>query len=171
MKKLVGWDEFEAFRERARAAGRRVGIGLACYVEGTGVGPYEGAHVRVETNGTVVVATGLTTQGQGHETAFAQVAAETLGVAVERVRWSPAHPQIKVHRSGLRQRAAVMSGNAIAMAAGKVARPADRRRALETPDDLRSPTACKGERGRSARSPGTVAVRPTAALRFDEQTS
>ena len=41
--------------------------------------------MRVETNGTVVVATGLTTQGQGHETAFAQVAAETLGVPVERV--------------------------------------------------------------------------------------
>ena len=40
---------------RPRAEGRRVGIGLACYVEGTGVGPYEGAHVRVETDGHVVV--------------------------------------------------------------------------------------------------------------------
>src|ERR671930_983383 len=83
LKKLVGWDEFEAQREQARSEGRRVGIGLACYVEGTGVGPYEGAHVRVETSGQVVVATGLTTQGQGHETVFAQVAAEELGVPVE----------------------------------------------------------------------------------------
>ena len=49
---LVGWDGFAAFRARPREAGRRVGIGLACYVEGTGVGPYEGAHVRVETTGT-----------------------------------------------------------------------------------------------------------------------
>ena len=63
---LVGWDEFEQFRaEMARAEGRRVGIGLACYVEGTGVGPYEGAHVHVETSGRVKVATGLTTPGPG----------------------------------------------------------------------------------------------------------
>ena len=38
LKKLVGWDDFEAYREQARAEGRTVGIGLACYVEGTGVG-------------------------------------------------------------------------------------------------------------------------------------
>jgi len=42
LKKLVGWDSFEAFRAAAQAEGRQVGIGLACYVEGTGVGPYEG---------------------------------------------------------------------------------------------------------------------------------
>ena len=47
LKKLVGWDDFAAVREAARAEGRRVGIGLACYVEGTGVGPYEGGHVHV----------------------------------------------------------------------------------------------------------------------------
>ena len=60
-------------------------IGVAAYVEGTGVGPYEGAHVRVETTGDVVVATGLTTQGQGHQTVFAQIAAQELGVPVARV--------------------------------------------------------------------------------------
>ena len=68
LKELVGWDEFEAFRAEMAAQGRRVGIGLACYVEGTGVGPYEGAHVHIETSGKVKVATGLTTQGQGHQT-------------------------------------------------------------------------------------------------------
>ena len=49
----------------ARAEGRRVGIGLACYVEGTGVGPYEGGHIRVETDGTVVVSTGPDHPGPG----------------------------------------------------------------------------------------------------------
>src|SRR5690606_22828798 len=48
---LVDWEGFAAVRAAARAAGRQVGIGLATYVEGTGVGPYEGAHVRVETTG------------------------------------------------------------------------------------------------------------------------
>ena len=49
------------------------------YVEGTGIGPYEGAHVRVEPSGNVFVATGLTSQGQGHHTTFAQIVAEALG--------------------------------------------------------------------------------------------
>jgi CO/xanthine dehydrogenase Mo-binding subunit len=121
VKKLVGWDEFEAFRAEAHKDGRRVGIGLACYVEGTGVGPYEGAHVRVETNGTVVVATGLTTQGQGHQTVFAQVAAEALGVPVERVTVVTGDTRRFKYAVGtFASRAAVMSGNAVALAAGKV---------------------------------------------------
>src|SRR5262249_60334633 len=69
----------------ARSQGRRVGIGLACYVEGTGVGPYEGGHVVVETSGKVKVATGLTTQGQGHQTVLAQLVADELGVRFEDV--------------------------------------------------------------------------------------
>ena len=48
--------------------GRHVGIGIACYVEGTGIGPYEGARVQVQANGKVSVATGIGTQGQGHFT-------------------------------------------------------------------------------------------------------
>src|SRR5207237_9721583 len=75
-------DGVARFCERQRAAGdgcRLLGLGVACYVEGTGIGPYEGAHVRVEPSGSVYVATGLTTQGQGHQTTFAQIAAEVLG--------------------------------------------------------------------------------------------
>jgi carbon-monoxide dehydrogenase large subunit len=67
---------------RLRAAGRRVGIGIVSYVEGTGIGPYEGARVTVEPSGKVRVATGVGTQGQGHFTSFAQVVAEVLGVPV-----------------------------------------------------------------------------------------
>jgi aerobic carbon-monoxide dehydrogenase large subunit len=121
LKKLVGWDEFAAEREQARAEGRRLGIGLAFYVEGTGVGPYEGAHVRVETNGKVVVATGLTTQGQGHETVFAQVAASELGVPVEDVTVVTGDTRRFKYAVGtFASRAAVMSGNAVALAARKV---------------------------------------------------
>src|SRR5690606_30148530 len=70
LKNLVDWDGFPARQAAAAAEGRRIGIGLACYVEDTGVRPYEGGHVLVEPNGTVQVATGLGTQGQGHQTAF-----------------------------------------------------------------------------------------------------
>ncbi|HEX6235150.1 MAG TPA: aerobic carbon-monoxide dehydrogenase large subunit [Jiangellaceae bacterium] len=140
VKKLVGWDEFEAYRAQALADGRRVGIGLACYVEGTGVGPYEGGWVKVETDGTVVVATGLTTQGQGHQTAFAQVVASELGVPVEQVTVVTGDTRRFRYAVGtFASRAAVMSGNAVAMAARKVRQKALRiaAEALEAdPGDL-----------------------------------
>src|SRR5205809_5128080 len=75
----IGFRDFRARQAEARRQGRYLGLGVACYVEGTGIGPYEGAHVRVEPSGRVLVATGLTTQGQGHATTFAQIAAEALG--------------------------------------------------------------------------------------------
>lgn len=118
---MVDWYGFERFRAEARAQGRRVGIGLACYVEGTGVGPYEGAHVRVDTTGEVSVATGLTSQGQGHETVFAQVAADQLGVPVERITVVTGDTRRFKYAVGtFASRAAVLSGNAVAVAAGKV---------------------------------------------------
>jgi CO/xanthine dehydrogenase Mo-binding subunit len=71
---------------RLRAAGKHVGIGIVSYVEGTGIGPYEGARVRVDPGGTVTLATGVGTQGQGHFTSFAQIVAEQLGVDAADVR-------------------------------------------------------------------------------------
>jgi carbon-monoxide dehydrogenase large subunit len=118
LKALVGWDEFEAIRDAARAEGRKVGIGLACYVEGTGVGPYEGGHVTVETSGKVKVSTGLTTQGQGHQTAFAQIVADELGVAFEDVEVVTGDTRRSPYSVGtFASRAAVMSGSAVALAA------------------------------------------------------
>jgi carbon-monoxide dehydrogenase large subunit len=118
LKELVGWDEFSAFRDAARAEGRRVGIGLACYVEGTGVGPYEGAHVVVETSGKVKVATGLTSQGQGHQTVFAQVVADELGVPISDVEVVTGDTRRFGYAVGtFASRAAVMSGSAVALAA------------------------------------------------------
>ena len=76
---MIGVADFRRRQAEARRAGRYLGLGLGCYVEGTGIGPYEGAHVRVEPSGKVLVATGLTTQGQGHGTTFAQIAAEVIG--------------------------------------------------------------------------------------------
>jgi carbon-monoxide dehydrogenase large subunit len=70
---------FRAEQAAARAEGRYLGLGFAAYVEGTGIGPYEGAHVRIEPSGRVFAATGLTSQGQGHFTTFAQIVARELG--------------------------------------------------------------------------------------------
>jgi aerobic carbon-monoxide dehydrogenase large subunit len=118
LRALVGWDATLAEVAALRAAGRRVGVGLAAYVEGTGVGPYEGAHVVVEPSGKVKVATGLTTQGQGHFTAFAQIAADELGVGMDDVEVVTGDTRRFGYAVGtFASRAAVLSGNAIALAA------------------------------------------------------
>src|SRR5690606_19502688 len=80
--------DLHAFRreqERALASGRYLGVGFACYAEDTGGGPFEGATVRVEASGNVTVVTGTSAQGQGHETVFAQICADRLGIPPERI--------------------------------------------------------------------------------------
>ncbi|MGH9110883.1 MAG: aerobic carbon-monoxide dehydrogenase large subunit, partial [Acidimicrobiales bacterium] len=140
LKDLVDWDGVAAERAAAEAEGRRLGIGLACYVEGTGVGPYEGGHVHVDTSGRVMVATGLTSQGQGHETVFAQIVADELGVDVADVFVTTGDTRRFPYAVGTyASRAAVMSGNAVALAARAVRAKAIRiaADALEAaPDDL-----------------------------------
>lgn len=121
LKALVGWDDFAAYKEKARAEGRTVGLGIGCYVEGTGVGPYEGGHVHVETSGRVNVATGLTTQGQGHQTILAQIVADELGVSIDDVFVTTGDTRRMPYAVGtFASRGAVMSGNALALAARAV---------------------------------------------------
>src|SRR5260221_1492223 len=67
-----------AFRERQAAArrnGRHLGLGIGCYIEGTGVGPYESALVRIEPTGKVYITGGAAPQGQGMGTIVAHVSA------------------------------------------------------------------------------------------------
>jgi carbon-monoxide dehydrogenase large subunit len=118
LKALVHWDSFEERRTEARARGRHLGIGMAMYVEGTGPGPYEGGHVQVLGSGKVLVSTGLTSQGQGHETVFAQLVASELGVPMEDVEVTTGDTRRFGYAVGtFASRAAVMSGNAVALAA------------------------------------------------------
>jgi len=80
--------EYDGFLARQRAAldeGRYIGIGIGNYVEGTGLGPFEGATVRILSNGRVAIYTGATPAGQGHHTTLAQICADELGIAVEDV--------------------------------------------------------------------------------------
>lgn len=84
--KLIDYERFvEEEQPKARAEGRALGIGVVTYVEGTGIGPYEGARVQVQPSGKVTVATGIGTQGQGHYTVFAQIVADQVGVDVRDV--------------------------------------------------------------------------------------
>jgi carbon-monoxide dehydrogenase large subunit len=80
---VAGYAEFRREQPALRARGIYRGIGISGYVEGTAIGPFEGATVKFDATGRVVVATGAVNSGQGHETSFAQVAADALGVPID----------------------------------------------------------------------------------------
>jgi aerobic carbon-monoxide dehydrogenase large subunit len=79
----VGYPERRREQTRLRQHGIHRGIGISGYVEGTAIGPFEGATVKLDLSGRVIVATGAVSSGQGHETSFAQVAADVLGVPID----------------------------------------------------------------------------------------
>jgi carbon-monoxide dehydrogenase large subunit len=114
----------EAFRARQKVAwkqGRYLGLGIGCYVEGTGVGPFEGAMVRVDPSGKIAVSTAACSQGQGHETIFAQVAADRFNIPIEDVVVTIADTAaIPMGYGTIASRSAVTSSNAILGAADKV---------------------------------------------------
>ncbi|HET7263165.1 MAG TPA: xanthine dehydrogenase family protein molybdopterin-binding subunit [bacterium] len=81
----IGYGRWRKEQERARAEGRLLGIGIAAYVERAGTGLWEAAAITVSPDGRVVARMGSTPHGQGHETTFAQIAADALGVPPDRI--------------------------------------------------------------------------------------
>ncbi|MEX2453538.1 MAG: xanthine dehydrogenase family protein molybdopterin-binding subunit [Rhodospirillaceae bacterium] len=80
--RIADYDGFRARQAAARAEGRQIGIGIANYVEGTGLGPFEGATVRIQPSGRICIYTGGGDSGQGHWTTLAQVCADKFGVGI-----------------------------------------------------------------------------------------
>ncbi|MCP4360496.1 MAG: xanthine dehydrogenase family protein molybdopterin-binding subunit [Chloroflexi bacterium] len=119
---MIEYDKFYSQTQpQAQAEGRYLGLGLACYVEGTGIGPYEGARVQVQNSGRVTVATGIGTQGQGHFTSFAQIVADQVGVDVSDVDIVTGDTdQFHWGAGTFASRGAVVAGNAINEAAKDV---------------------------------------------------
>jgi carbon-monoxide dehydrogenase large subunit len=111
-------------RERFAAVANehtRVGVGYAVYTEGTGVGPFESGRVRIEPSGRVSVYTGASSQGQGHRTTLAQIAAETLSVPIESVDVIGGDSSAVTQGFGtLASRTAVVAGNAVSTAGAKL---------------------------------------------------
>jgi carbon-monoxide dehydrogenase large subunit len=97
-QKTADWAGFEARRTEAKKRGKLRGIGVSTYLEACGIAPsniagalgaraglYEAATVRVHPTGSVTILTGSHSHGQGHETTFAQVVAETLGIGIDQI--------------------------------------------------------------------------------------
>jgi aerobic carbon-monoxide dehydrogenase large subunit len=118
---VIRYAEWPARQRAYRAQGRYLGLGVACYVEGTGIGPYEGCRITVEPSGKVFVATGVGTQGQGHMTSFAQIAADALGVTPRDVAVHTGDTGLFSWGTGtFASRAATVAGSAVALAAQAV---------------------------------------------------
>jgi CO/xanthine dehydrogenase Mo-binding subunit len=119
---LLDYAEWRAEQKRRRDGTRPLGIGLSAYLEGTGVGPYEGAQVRVDPSGTVYVMVGVSAQGQAHETTLAQVCADQLGVPLEQVVVMGGDTQLVGYGMGtIASRVAAVAGPAVARTAREVA--------------------------------------------------
>jgi aerobic carbon-monoxide dehydrogenase large subunit len=131
---LADYDELRRTQRAARAAGRLVGIGVACYTEYTGMGSevfrrrgmedvrgVEAATVTMDPDGGVRCALSFPSQGQGHATTVAQVVADRLGVELERVRLVPADTAAVPPGSGtFGSRGAVAIGGTVAAAADRI---------------------------------------------------
>ncbi len=136
---MIGYEQFiKEEQPRLRAEGKHVGIGIAPFIETTGVGPYEGARITVGTNGKISVATGLGTQGQGHFTSFAQIVADQLSVSPRDIHLVTGDTdQFHWGTGTFASRGAVVAGNAIHAAAkgvrAKILKLASK--VLETPEE------------------------------------
>ena len=111
-------------RRQVETAGsaRPIGVGLAAYVQGTGVGPFESADVRIDSAGTVHVYIGVSSQGQSHETTMAQIAASELGVDADRVFVIAADTTLLPYGNGTGgSRVAANAGPSVARTAREVA--------------------------------------------------
>jgi carbon-monoxide dehydrogenase large subunit len=128
----IGWDALNAAVKKRKAAGELVGIGVAMFVEKSGLGPTDGVNIAVDASGMVEIVTGGASIGQGFETVMAQVAADALGVDYRNCR--VIHGQTDRIAFGIgahASRATVMTASATHIAALNV-----RRKALDMAAEL-----------------------------------
>jgi aerobic carbon-monoxide dehydrogenase large subunit len=114
----MNWTELRAEVRQRRSAGEAVGIGLAMFVEKSGLGPFDGVRVTVDTSGAVEVVTGAASIGQGVETVIAQICADALGVDYRCIRVVHGQTdQIAYGMGAFASRVTVMTGEAARLAA------------------------------------------------------
>jgi aerobic carbon-monoxide dehydrogenase large subunit len=118
---MVGYDDVRARQDAPPDPRACLGVGLSFYIEGTGIGPYEGAMVRVDQSGRVVAHVGSAPHGQSHETTLAQICADELGVDIEDVSIKAGDTGLLQHGIGtFASRSAVAAGSALMGAANRV---------------------------------------------------
>ena len=119
---LARYHELRAEQSRARREGRLLGIGIAAYVEVAAGSPADEATVRLEPDGMLTVITGSTPHGQGHQTTWAQIAAEKFGIPLDKVRVAFGDTDQPAYAVGtFGSRSAAVSGATVFTTADKLA--------------------------------------------------
>ncbi|MGH7827259.1 MAG: xanthine dehydrogenase family protein molybdopterin-binding subunit, partial [Candidatus Binatia bacterium] len=125
--RLSRYEDLIRYRDEARRRGELIGVGVSTFVEPSGGAGFESGTVRVERTGEITVLTGSSSHGQGHETVFAQVAAEKMRVSMDHV--AIRHGDTLAVQQGVGtfgSRSAVMGGGALAIAVDRVIEKAKR---------------------------------------------
>ncbi|HEX3960332.1 MAG TPA: xanthine dehydrogenase family protein molybdopterin-binding subunit [Trebonia sp.] len=118
---LIDYPRQRQLQAERRAAGGYRGIGMSVALEGVGLGPFEGATVRVETTGRATVVLGAPPQGQGFETTYAQICAEFLGLDVDQIDVITGDTSLIPYGAGtFASRVMANAGPALATAAAEV---------------------------------------------------
>src|SRR2546427_1598594 len=114
--RLSDYEKLIRYRDESRKRGALVGVGLSTFVEPSGGVGFESGTVRVERTGEITVLTGSSSHGQGHETVFAQIVAEKMGVSMDHVVIRHGDT-LAVQQGGgtLCSRSALMGGGALAI--------------------------------------------------------
>jgi carbon-monoxide dehydrogenase large subunit len=124
LDKTLALSDWDGFDERVRVSAKKGlvrGRGLSCFVECVGAYPFEGADIRFEADGGVTVVTATQSSGQGHETSFAQLAAERLGIPFDKVRIKENDSSdLPKGLASVGSRSMIMAGSAIAIAGDAV---------------------------------------------------
>jgi carbon-monoxide dehydrogenase large subunit len=114
---LADYKTFPKRRREARKQGRLRGIGIACYLEIAGGTPFEDMRFDVDTDGVIVVRSGLQSNGQGHATVFPRLIADRLGVPVQQVRLAEGDSELVPEGVGSVGSRSMTVGGAAAIAA------------------------------------------------------
>jgi carbon-monoxide dehydrogenase large subunit len=111
---IVGYDKQREAQRKAHVEGRYVGIGIACCVEDTGLGPFEEVGLSIELDGSATVRMGTPSQGQGQKTAFAQIVERELGIPFDKVKVLTGNTDLVRYSIGtFASRAGVVTGSAV----------------------------------------------------------
>jgi len=125
--KIAKYEELLQQRDQRRKNGEIVGIGFSTFVEPSGGAGFESGTVRVERTGEITVLTGSSSHGQGHETSWAQIAAELMKTSMEHVTILHGDTYVSQQGTGtFGSRSAVVGGGALATAAQRVVEKAKR---------------------------------------------
>ena len=117
---ISGWTDFEQRKKKSAETGRLRGIGIALHMENAGLAN-EAAEIRFDPGGSVTVLAGTFSHGQGHETVYAQMVSDWLGVPFDRIRVLQGDTdKVPFGRGTVASRSMINGGNALRAAADKV---------------------------------------------------